>query len=242
MISPIAAAASASPRSSRRTSRASVSGQEKSPIVGSKDTGSLPAYTRVMRIAVGGDERNDVTDHVLETLRKRGHELIKVIGPVGGSDEQWADVGRGVAESVASGDADQGIVFCWTGTGVSLAATRSTVPGRRCAPMPSKRAAPAAGTTRTCSRCSCGLRADRWPTRSSTRGSPRPSSTPPRCRTSTRSSEPTFRDSAPSARVRVPPEKRVPLAYRSRARSFFAVIAFLSRIATSASSQQQCRG
>jgi ribose 5-phosphate isomerase B len=77
-----------------------------------------------MRIAIGGDDRNDVTDHVLEELRKRGHELVKVVGPVGGRDEQWADVGREVGEAVATGDADQGIVFCWTGTGVSLAANK----------------------------------------------------------------------------------------------------------------------
>ncbi|MGH2728607.1 MAG: RpiB/LacA/LacB family sugar-phosphate isomerase, partial [Actinomycetota bacterium] len=65
-----------------------------------------------MRIAIGGDERNDVTDHVLEGLRKRGHELVKIVGPVGGRDEQWADVGRSVGEAVAGGEADQGIVFC----------------------------------------------------------------------------------------------------------------------------------
>ena len=77
-----------------------------------------------MRIAIGGDERNPVTDHVLEALRKRGHELVRVIGPVGGRDEQWADVGREVGEAVAGGEADQGVVFCWTGTGVSLAANK----------------------------------------------------------------------------------------------------------------------
>ena len=77
-----------------------------------------------MRIAVGGDERNDVTDHVLEALRKRGHEIVRVVGPVGGRDEQWADVGREVAEAVSSGEAEQGVVFCWTGTGVSMAANK----------------------------------------------------------------------------------------------------------------------
>ena len=73
---------------------------------------------------MGGDERNPVTDHVLEALGKRGHEVVRVVGPVGGRDEQWADVGRQVGEAVAGGDADQGIVFCWTGTGVSLAANK----------------------------------------------------------------------------------------------------------------------
>ena len=38
---------------------------------------------------------------------------------------------RQVAEAVASGEADEGILFCWTGTGVSLAANK--VPGIRAA-------------------------------------------------------------------------------------------------------------
>jgi ribose 5-phosphate isomerase B len=84
-----------------------------------------------MRVAVGGDERNAVTDHVLEDLCRRGHEIVRVLGPVGGSSEQWADVGRGIGEAVASGEADQGVVFCWTGTGVSMAANK--VAGARAA-------------------------------------------------------------------------------------------------------------
>lgn len=80
---------------------------------------------------MGGDERNAVTDAVLSELRRRGHEIVRVLGPVGGRDEQWADCGRGVAEAVAEGDADQGVVFCWTGTGVSMAANK--VPGARAA-------------------------------------------------------------------------------------------------------------
>jgi ribose 5-phosphate isomerase B len=77
-----------------------------------------------MRIAAGSDERNAVTDYVLEELRRRGHEIVAVLGPAGGRDEQWADVGRGVAEAIARGEADQGLVFCWTGTGVSMAANK----------------------------------------------------------------------------------------------------------------------
>jgi ribose 5-phosphate isomerase B len=84
-----------------------------------------------MKIALAGDERNAVTDYVLEELRRRGHEIVKVLGPVGGGDEQWADCGRGVAETVARGEADQGVVFCWTGTGVSMAANK--VAGARAA-------------------------------------------------------------------------------------------------------------
>jgi len=77
-----------------------------------------------MRIAAGADDRTDLTDFVLEDLRRRGHKIVAVLGPAGDRDEQWADVGRGVAEAVARGDADQGVVFCWTGTGVSMAANK----------------------------------------------------------------------------------------------------------------------
>ena len=79
---------------------------------------------RSMRIAAGSDERNAVTDLVLEDLRKRGHEIVRVLGPMGGGTEQWAEVGRSVGEAVSAGDADQGVVFCWTGTGVSMAANK----------------------------------------------------------------------------------------------------------------------
>ncbi|MGZ4207082.1 MAG: RpiB/LacA/LacB family sugar-phosphate isomerase [Actinomycetota bacterium] len=77
-----------------------------------------------MRIAAGSDERTPLTDFILEDLRSRGHEVVSVLGPAGGRDEQWADVGRGVGEAVARGEADQGVVFCWTGTGVSIAANK----------------------------------------------------------------------------------------------------------------------
>ncbi|HEX9775743.1 MAG TPA: RpiB/LacA/LacB family sugar-phosphate isomerase [Actinomycetota bacterium] len=77
-----------------------------------------------MKLAVGGDARNAVTDFVLGELRARGHDVVLAIGPAGGRDEEWADVGRGVAEAVAAGEADQGVVFCWTGTGVTMAANK----------------------------------------------------------------------------------------------------------------------
>ncbi len=43
----------------------------------------------------------------------------------------WPDVGEKVALEVSNGRANQGILFCWTGTGVSIAANK--VPGIRAA-------------------------------------------------------------------------------------------------------------
>jgi ribose 5-phosphate isomerase B len=83
-----------------------------------------------MKVAIGSDERTHLTDVVVEEVRKRGHE-IELYGPLAGEPEQWPAVAAQVAESVAAGRADEGILFCWTGTGISMAANK--VPGIRAA-------------------------------------------------------------------------------------------------------------
>ena len=83
-----------------------------------------------MKIAVGSDERTHLTDFVIEELKKRGIEL-ELHGPLSGKNIQWAEVAQNVAETVSEGNCDQGILFCWTGTGVSMAANK--VPGIRAA-------------------------------------------------------------------------------------------------------------
>ena len=72
-----------------------------------------------MRVAFGTDERTPLTDAVVEEIRARGHEV-----DVLADGDPWPDVGRRVGEAVASGTAERGIVCCWTGTGVSIAANK----------------------------------------------------------------------------------------------------------------------
>lgn len=79
-----------------------------------------------MRIAFGTDEATPVTAAILAHLRSLGHE---VFDPVPGAE--WPEVGGAVGEAVGSGGADAGVVCCWTGTGVSIAANK--VPGVRAA-------------------------------------------------------------------------------------------------------------
>jgi len=76
-----------------------------------------------MRVAVGADEQTPLTDAVVENLRRRGHELV-IVGPPGGEDKQWAEVGHEVGALVASGSCDTAVLFCWTGTGASIAANK----------------------------------------------------------------------------------------------------------------------
>lgn len=81
---------------------------------------------RLMRLAFGTDETGPVTAHVLERLRAAGHQVDPVVDAA-----EWPEVGRVVGEAVAAGRADFGVVFCHTGTGVSIAANK--VPGVRAA-------------------------------------------------------------------------------------------------------------
>jgi ribose 5-phosphate isomerase B len=79
-----------------------------------------------MRIAVGSDEHTPLVDTIVEALRQLGHEPDVVA-----DGDPWPDVGRRVGEAVAGGRAERGVVCCWTGTGVSIAANK--VPGVRAA-------------------------------------------------------------------------------------------------------------
>lgn len=74
-------------------------------------------------IAIGSDEKTHVTDAVVAYLKEHGFE-VETVGPLHGEAATWPDVARRVAQSVASGEADQGVLFCWTGTGVSIAANK----------------------------------------------------------------------------------------------------------------------
>ena len=72
-----------------------------------------------MRLAFGTDEVTPLTDAIKATLAERGHEVVVV-----GEGDVWTDVGTGVGRAVADGRADRGVVCCWTGTGVSMAANK----------------------------------------------------------------------------------------------------------------------
>jgi ribose 5-phosphate isomerase B len=92
-----------------------------------------------MRIAFGTDEVHPVTEHLVSELGRLGHELVEDVE--GG---EWPDVATAVGRAVSEGRAERGVVCCWTGTGVSMAANK--VPGVRAALCPD--AATAAGARR----------------------------------------------------------------------------------------------
>lgn len=83
-----------------------------------------------MRIALGADDSTRVVDVIAEVLQAQGHHVTRY-GKAAGHDESWGSTGQKVAEAVAAGEQQQGVVCCWTGTGVSMAANK--VPGVRAA-------------------------------------------------------------------------------------------------------------
>ena len=82
------------------------------------------------RIAVGSDTRDETADAVAAHLEARGFDVVRC-GAVGGPDTPWPAVAEQVARLVAQRAVETGVVCCWTGTGVSIAANK--VPGIRAA-------------------------------------------------------------------------------------------------------------
>lgn len=76
-----------------------------------------------MKIAVGSDMKTPLTEVVVDELKKRGHE-VETFGALVKASALWAQVAVEVAEKVAAGNFDQAVLFCWTGTGISLAANK----------------------------------------------------------------------------------------------------------------------
>lgn len=76
------------------------------------------------RVIVGSDDLYPCARAAVEYLRERGYQ-VEVVGSLKtGSPEPWPDVAYSVATAVARGSADWGVLVCYTGTGVSIAANK----------------------------------------------------------------------------------------------------------------------
>jgi ribose 5-phosphate isomerase B len=78
-----------------------------------------------VRIAVGADDEGALPGAVVSRLRELGHDVLVR------QTREYVDVAEEVARDVTEGRADEGVVMCWTGTGVSIAANK--IPGVRAA-------------------------------------------------------------------------------------------------------------
>ncbi len=79
-------------------------------------------------VAVGSDERTTSTDAAVEHLRARGFGILAA-GPLADRPADWVRVAEEVGLAVAEGRAEKAVLFCYTGTGASIAVNK--VPGVR---------------------------------------------------------------------------------------------------------------
>lgn len=82
-----------------------------------------------MRIAVGSDHAGyeDPPPHykpaIMAHLEEKGHEVVDC-GTNGSESVDYPDFADRVAEAVAKGEAERGVLVCGTGMGIAMAANR----------------------------------------------------------------------------------------------------------------------
>ncbi|MEM2739427.1 MAG: RpiB/LacA/LacB family sugar-phosphate isomerase [Candidatus Bathyarchaeia archaeon] len=77
-----------------------------------------------MKIAIGSDDTYSIARFIYEYVRSRGCEAIALGALKTGRAESWVRVGFEVARYVVGREADTGILICYTGTGVCIAANK----------------------------------------------------------------------------------------------------------------------
>lgn len=84
-----------------------------------------------MKIALGADHAGfEIKNRIAGMLRSQGHEVLDY-GTCDETPVDYPQYGYVVGESVASGQAELGIVVCGSSLGIAMAANK--VPGARCA-------------------------------------------------------------------------------------------------------------
>lgn len=83
-----------------------------------------------MKMAVGGDSVSHLSDVIISHLKDKGIE-VELCGTLSGRSADYVDSSVEVAGKVSSGSCEKGLLFCNTGTGVTIVANK--VPGVRAA-------------------------------------------------------------------------------------------------------------
>ncbi len=83
-----------------------------------------------MKMATGADSISHLSDVIITHLRNKGIEP-EPCAALAGKEADYVDAALAVAEKVSSGQCEKGLLFCNTGTGVTIIANK--VPGVRAA-------------------------------------------------------------------------------------------------------------
>ena len=78
-----------------------------------------------MKIAVGADHAGYVAkEPVKALLESQGHEVVDVGAHEMDPSDDYPDIAKVLADTVANGDVDRGIMLCGSGVGASVAANK----------------------------------------------------------------------------------------------------------------------
>ena len=77
-----------------------------------------------MRIALCSDEVYPVHELVERDIAARGHEIVRFGALRTRAETPWALSAEEAALAVAQGRCDEGVFFCWSGTGISISANK----------------------------------------------------------------------------------------------------------------------
>jgi ribose 5-phosphate isomerase B len=77
-----------------------------------------------MRIALCSDEVYPVHELIERALHDRGHSVVRFGALSTGTECPWALAAEEAALAVAAGTCQEGIFFCWSGTGISISANK----------------------------------------------------------------------------------------------------------------------
>ena len=78
-----------------------------------------------MKISIGADHAGyDMKQHLIEFVRKLGHEVHDVGTFEPGKPDDYPDYAVLVAQDIRSGAAERGVLVCGSGVGVSVAANK----------------------------------------------------------------------------------------------------------------------
>lgn len=84
-----------------------------------------------MRFAVCSDEPYQINEFIVSLLKKHGHTVEPFGSLCSNREESFVRVAREAALSIRMGRCQEGIFFCYSGTGIAIAANK--IPGIRAA-------------------------------------------------------------------------------------------------------------
>lgn len=77
-----------------------------------------------MKIAITTDEIYPVHQTVIDWLIEKGHSVSCFGALAANHDMPWVQAAVDAVKAIESGQCDEAIIFCWSGTGICMAANR----------------------------------------------------------------------------------------------------------------------